>query len=185
MKSRLKSTITYDKEYFLTFLSEDVEFTVLICELLQRAWASALKPNHLKCNLMFFQICFLVQNVFPWVLQDCGFCDSNSCSCKWWFLQWVAKLIFKLRSCELTPWLCCVIASRRDHTGKDTEMSELLPDPAEAGQGTRRFPRSESAEINRSPHQRRISVTSDWQQVPLWSLLPPRHSTFVTVRFYW
>lgn len=47
------------------------------------------------------------------------------------------KAHVSLRSWEAMPWLCCVTAAGRDHAGKETVMSELLPDPAEAGQGTR------------------------------------------------
>lgn len=55
------------------------------------------------------------------------------------------KAHFSLRSWELTPWICCVIAGGRDDAGKETVMSELWPDPAEAGQGTRGSPGVRSA----------------------------------------
>lgn len=40
-------------------------------------------------------------------------------------------------------------------------MSELLPDPAEVGQGTGRVPGAEDAEADQSPHPCCVSMTAD------------------------
>ena len=52
--SRLKNTMTYYKEYFLTFLNEDVEFAMLVFKLLQKA---CLSPQIQTSKMQPYFIC--------------------------------------------------------------------------------------------------------------------------------
>ena len=69
--------------------------------------------------------------MYPWILQDCSFCDSKRFYCQLCFLQWAAKSIFELKSWGLMAWFCCIIPAERDPIGNNPVMSKLPPEPRE------------------------------------------------------
>lgn len=132
--------------------------------------------------------------MYPWILQDCSFCDSKRIYCQLYFLSSELQRVSLNSKAEgWWPGSGCIIPAERDPIGNNPVMSNL-PLTQGNSRGHRKGRGRENAKVSPSPRQQLRFRTADWllcvmffwaRTPPLWSLSASHSSSSSTVILDW